>query len=80
MAKLTIEDQAQIRELDVEAMSQTVGGQRQFEDLIKDLESQDKLGNFEIQDLMSRFNQAQTLSSSVLKKQDSTKNGTISKI
>ncbi|MEO1552114.1 MAG: hypothetical protein AAFR93_17095 [Pseudomonadota bacterium] len=28
-------------------------------------EAQDRLGNFEIQDLMSRFNQAQTLASSV---------------
>jgi hypothetical protein len=33
---------------------------------IKDLESQDKLGNFEIQDLMARFNQSETLASSVV--------------
>ena len=34
---------------------------------MKELEAQDKLGNFEIQDLMSRYNQAETLSSSVQK-------------
>lgn len=34
----------------------------------KDLQSQDKLGNFEVQSLMSDYNEAQTLSSSVQKK------------
>ena len=52
----------------------------EFEDVLEDLESQDKLGNFEIQDLMSRFNQAETLASSVLKKQDDTKNAVIGKV
>ena len=32
---------------------------------LKELEAQDRLGNFEIQDLMSRFNQAETLASSL---------------
>ncbi|MEM1298258.1 MAG: hypothetical protein AAGH68_03185 [Pseudomonadota bacterium] len=41
---------------------------------------QDRLGNFEIQDLMSRFNQAETLASSVQKKTDDTKNAVIGKI
>jgi hypothetical protein len=44
------------------------------------LEDTDKLGNFEIQDLMSRFNQAETLASSVQKKQDDTSNAVIGKV
>jgi hypothetical protein len=44
------------------------------------LSSQDKLGNFEIQDLMSQYNQSQSLASSVLKKRDDTLNGIIGKI
>ena len=46
----------------------------------KGLESQDKLGNFEIQRLMSSFNQAETLASSVMKKRDDTANAVIGKI
>lgn len=46
----------------------------------QDLEAQDKLGNFEIQDLMNEFNQAETLASSVLKKRDDTANAIIQKI
>lgn len=53
---------------------------QQFDDAIKDLEAQDKLGNFEIQDLMSTFNQAQTLASNVQKKRDDTENAVIGKI
>ena len=37
-------------------------------------------GNFEIQRLMSAFNQAETLASSVLKKRDDTANAVIQKI
>jgi hypothetical protein len=44
------------------------------------LEATDKLGNFEIQDLMSQYNQAETLSSSVQKKMDDTSSGMIGKI
>lgn len=51
-----------------------------FKDAIKDLESDDKMGNFEIQDLMSRFNQAQTLGSKVQKKKDDTEAYVISNI
>src|SRR5215469_3596291 len=40
----------------------------------KDPQNQDKLGNFEIQSLMSEFNEAHTLASSVLKKKDDTGN------
>lgn len=40
----------------------------------KDVESQDKMGNFEIQSLMSEFNQAETLASSVQKKMNDTSN------
>lgn len=47
---------------------------------LKELEAEDRLGNFEIQDLMSRFNQAETLASSVTKKRDDTANAVISKI
>ena len=46
----------------------------------KSLESQDKLGNFEIQTLMSDYNQAATLASSILKKTDDTVSGIIGKI
>lgn len=51
-----------------------------LEGALKDLESEDKLGNFEIQDLMSRFNQSETLASSVQKKTDDTASGIISKV
>lgn len=47
---------------------------------LKDIEADVKLGNFEIQDLMSRFNQAEQLSSSVMKKRDEVANGVIAKI
>jgi hypothetical protein len=46
----------------------------------KDLQSQDKLGNFEIQDLMSTYNQAETLASSVAKKVNDTNAAVIGKI
>ncbi|MEZ5891793.1 MAG: hypothetical protein R3C58_01395 [Parvularculaceae bacterium] len=51
-----------------------------FEEKLKDLESEDKLGNFEIQDLMSRYNQSETLASSVQKKKDDTEKSIINKI
>jgi hypothetical protein len=41
----------------------------------KDLESKDKLGNFEIQPLMSSYNRAQTAASNVEKKLDEAKSG-----
>jgi len=46
----------------------------------KDLQNQDKLGNFEIRSLMSEFNEAQTLALSVLKKKEDTGNAVIQKI
>ncbi len=46
----------------------------------KPLESADRLGNFEIQNLMSNYNQAETLASSVQKKKDDTASGILSKI
>ena len=46
----------------------------------KGLEAQDRMGNFEIQRLMSSFNQAETLASSVLKKLSETNTGVIGKI
>jgi hypothetical protein len=51
-----------------------------FDSAGKDLEAQDKLGNFEIQDLMSTYNEAQTLASSVRKKLDDTASAVIGKI
>lgn len=53
---------------------------RMFEKRGKDLATQDKLGNFEIQQLMSQYNQAETLSANVLKKTDDTASAIISKI
>jgi hypothetical protein len=47
---------------------------------MKDLDAQDKLGNFEIQQLMSQYNEAQTLASSVLKKQDDAAKAVIQKL
>lgn len=44
------------------------------------LNSQDRMGNFEIQRLMSAFNQAETLLSNVLKKTNDTANSVIGKI
>jgi hypothetical protein len=44
---------------------------------MKDLEAQDKLGNFEIQRLMSQYNQAATLASHVQKKLDDTISGQV---
>ena len=56
------------------------GIKAKFQDAVSALESEDKLGNFEIQDLMSTFNQAETLASSVLKKRDDTGNAVIGKV
>ena len=49
-------------------------------DAMKDLEADDKLGNFEIQRLMSQYNQSEQLASSVLKKKDDTANSIIQKV
>ena len=51
-----------------------------FDSNSKDLESQDKLGNFQIQDLMSQYNQSETRASSLTKKKDDTANSILSKI
>ena len=48
--------------------------------LLEDLDVEDKLGNLELQDLMARFNQAETLASSVIKKTDDTANAVIGKV
>jgi hypothetical protein len=53
---------------------------KRLEDKGKDLEGADKLGNFEIQDLMSQYNQAEQLASNVLKKKDDTSNAIIGKV
>lgn len=41
---------------------------------------EDGLGNFEIQDLMSQYNQAETLAANVAKKKDDSTNAVIGKI
>jgi hypothetical protein len=71
----------------VEKYGSTKGGKqdaealkKKFEDMTKDLESKDKMDNFEIQSLMSDYNQAETLASSVQKKADDTNNSVIGKI
>lgn len=46
----------------------------------KSLESHDRMGNFEIQNLMSAYNQSETLASSVQRKMDDTNRGVIGKI
>ncbi len=51
-----------------------------FNGAVKDLEGKDKLGNFEINDLMSNYNQAETLASSVRQKLDKTQSDVIAKI
>jgi len=53
---------------------------RSFNAGSKALEASDRLGNFEIQRLMSAFNQAETLSSNVQKKMDDTISGQQQKI
>ncbi|GEM_PF-5777352 len=53
---------------------------KKLEELTKELESEDKLGNFEIQRLMSAYNQAETLASSVQKKASETESSVIGKI
>ncbi len=53
---------------------------KEMDKKMKELESQDKLGNFEIQDLMSRYNQAETLSSNVQKKLKDTHDAVINKL
>jgi predicted nucleic acid-binding Zn-ribbon protein len=47
---------------------------------LKELESRERLGNFEIQDLMNAYNQAERLASNVSKKRDDTANSVIGKI
>lgn len=53
---------------------------RKFEEANKDLENQDKLGNFEIQTLMSDFNQTQALANSTKKKMDDQSSSVLGKI
>jgi bacteriocin-like protein len=60
------------RELTADELNAVSGG--------KGLEGRDRLGNFEIQNLMSRYNQAETLASSVQKKADDTASAVIGKI
>lgn len=51
-----------------------------LEQRLKDLEAQDKLGNFEIQRLMSQYNQAEQATAAILKKKQDTESRVIQKI
>ena len=51
-----------------------------FNRLLKRLESQDKLGNFEIQELMSNYNQAAALATNVAEKSACVADSVIQKI
>ncbi len=51
-----------------------------FQDAVKDLEAADKIGNFEMQDLLSRSNQAETLKSAARKKIDETASALIGNV
>ena len=53
---------------------------KKLQQAMKQLESGNKMSNFEIQRLMSEFNQAETLSSQSQKKREETKNAVVSKI
>lgn len=53
---------------------------KKLDQAMKNLEAADKLGNFEIQRLMSEFNQAESLRSQAQKKLDDAKKSVISKI
>jgi len=53
---------------------------KSIEESSKDLEAQDKLGNFEIQSLMSDFHKAETLATSTKKKTDDQRSAVIGKI
>ena len=63
-----------------ETMNKIEQKRKAFVTKMKELEAKDRMGNFEIQRLMSAFNQAETLSSSLLKKLADSKNAVIQKI
>ena len=67
------------RELATDELNDVSGGHHRFI-RGKGLEGQDRMGNFAIQNLMSAFNQAETLASNVQKKLDDTISGTQQKI
>jgi hypothetical protein len=54
--------------------------QSAFDNAGQDLQNQDKMGNFEIQTLMSDYNEASSMASSVLQHQQSTTNSIIGNI
>ncbi len=60
-----------------EAQGRTLTPQNPAE---RKVETEDKLGNFELQELMSQYNQAESLASSIKKKSDDTASAVIQKI
>ena len=63
-----------------EALDQLERVQKAFDDAVKDLEAQDKLRGFNIQTIMSEFNQMDTLASNVQRKVNETISCVIHKI
>ena len=53
---------------------------KKMEEALKAMEADGKMGNFEIQNLMSEFNQAETLSSQVQKKREESKKAVVGKL
>lgn len=53
---------------------------KDFDGKLKEIESQERLDNFGIQELMSRYNQSEQLAASIEKKEGDTQNAVISKI
>ncbi|MBK6688855.1 MAG: hypothetical protein IPG45_30575 [Deltaproteobacteria bacterium] len=53
---------------------------KNFDGKLKEIESQERLDNFGIQELMSRYNQSEQLAASIEKKEGDTQNAVISKI
>ena len=53
---------------------------KELDSIVKELEAQDRMGNFEIQRLMSAFNQAETMASQIVKTRDDTANAIVGRI
>ena len=71
---------AQYKKEQREADQKLAALRAKLEAAAKELEGKDRMGNFEIQRLMSAFNQAETLASSVLKKRDDAATAIINKL
>jgi TolA-binding protein len=79
LTQLLEEQTKQLKQAQANA-SQIEELRRQLDNAQKQAKPEDRMGNFEIQRLMSAFNQMETLSSNVLKKSSETASGVIGKI